>query len=133
MRTITAGASDAHTTPVDCAKRVPLPVDVVPIRSSQAVHSILASWFAGKIIVEIGTRNGDGMHCFAQVAHNATAIEIDKAYCRLLEKRSLELRDGVMATRWCAVATTQSTPRCLPAHTSSHGGLVPALITICAS
>ena len=44
--------------------------------------------------MEIGTRNGDGMQCFAQVAHNATAIEIDKAYCRLLEKRSSELREG---------------------------------------
>ena len=126
MRTITLGASDAHTTPVDCAKRVPLPIDVVPIRSSQTVHSVLASWFAGRRIVEIGTRNGDGMHCFAQVAHNATAIELDKAYCRLL-------RDGVMATRWCAVATTQSTPRCLPAHTLLPGGLVLAFITICAS
>ena len=92
MHTISAG--DAHKTPVDCAKRVPMPVDVVPIRSSQSVHSVLANWFAGRIIVEIGTRNGDGMHCFAQVAHDATAIEIDKAYCRLLEKRSSELREG---------------------------------------
>ena len=44
---------------VDCTELVPHPVDVVPMRSAQAVHSALATRFLHKDIVEIGTRNGD--------------------------------------------------------------------------
>ena len=65
---------------------------VVPIRSAQAVHTSLARRFRGKTIVEIGTRNGDGMHCFAQAARHATAIEMDKRYCAKLTSRSASLR-----------------------------------------
>ena len=35
-------------------------------------------------MVEIGTRNGDGMACFAHVAKRALAVEIFQPYCRKL-------------------------------------------------
>ena len=74
-------------TSIDCAALVPEPIDVVPIRSAQAIHTAMARRFAGRSLVEIGTRNGDGMSCFAQVASKATAIEMDKKYCAKLTAR----------------------------------------------
>ena len=41
-------------------------MDSPPMRSPQAVHSIIARRVVGKSIAEIGTRNGDGMACFAR-------------------------------------------------------------------
>ena len=73
---------------VDCEEAVPRLTDWPPIRSPQRVHSIIASRVIGKRIVEIGTRNGDGMACFAQYASSATAIEIAVEYCRALESRA---------------------------------------------
>ena len=50
---LTAKASGSKG--IDCSAAV-RPVDAVPLRSPQAVHSVLASeYFAGKHIVEIGT------------------------------------------------------------------------------
>lgn len=80
---------------INCTNRV-VPVDAAPIRSPQRVHSYLANQrFSGKDIVEIGTRNGDGMACFAQVARSAVAIEFDKPYCDILRKRSAALSGDV--------------------------------------
>jgi len=42
--------------------------------------------------VEIGTRNGDGMQCFAQVAKRVVAIENDRRYCTKLSTRRKKLR-----------------------------------------
>jgi len=67
---------------------VPNPLDSPPIRSPQAVHSFIASRIQGKDIVEIGTRNGDGMSCFTLHARKATAIEYDKVYCNSLRSAS---------------------------------------------
>ena len=72
---------------ISCAALVPHPVDDYPVRSSQIVHSTIATILAGREIVEIGTRNGDGMMCFAQVAHAATAIEVDPKYFDIACKR----------------------------------------------
>ena len=69
-----------------------VPVDSSPIRSPQAVHTSLARRFAGRSIVEIGTRNGDGMACFAQVARSAVAIELSRPYCTKLQLRAAALR-----------------------------------------
>ena len=44
---------------VDCARLVPDIVDASPVRSPQALHSLIASRIANKTLVEIGTRNGD--------------------------------------------------------------------------
>lgn len=77
---------------IDCALAVAQPVDVAPIRSPQAVHTILARRFANRSITEIGTRNGDGMACFAQVARMAVAIEIEAAYCTKLRARAAKLQ-----------------------------------------
>lgn len=68
---------------LDCAKLV-RPVDPSPIRSPQLVHSVLARNLAGKAVVEIGTRNGDGIKCWSRVTKSATAVEMDPAYCKKL-------------------------------------------------
>ena len=77
---------------VDCEVLVPAPVDMVPIRSPQSVHTRLANRFRNRTVVEIGTRNGDGMQCFAQVAKRAVAIEMDRQYCTMLSVRRKRLR-----------------------------------------
>jgi hypothetical protein len=82
---------DRMSLPQTCETAVPSPSDVVPIRSPQAVHSFVAARVAGKSLVEIGTRNGDGMNCFTLHAKQATAIEISEPYCRSLERRSAQI------------------------------------------
>ena len=80
---------------IDCATAVPSTLDVSPVRSPQAVHSFLANRFVGKRIVEIGTRNGDGMACLARNAKEAVAVEMDEPYCDKLRTRSQEMqREG---------------------------------------
>lgn len=73
---------------IDCKVRVRQPLDVSPVRSPQDIHSFIAAKVVGKDIVEVGTRHGDGMMCFAQFARNATAVEYDRSYCKKLEQRS---------------------------------------------
>ena len=77
---------------MNCTASV-VPVDTSPIRSPQAVHTALAQRFAGRSIVEIGTRNGDGMACFARVARSAVAIELSQPYCAKLQVRAAALRE----------------------------------------
>ena len=72
---------------VDCSTLV-TPVDVAPIRSPQRVHSVIARHVQGKRVVEIGTRNGDGMCCMSQVASSAVAVELDAKYCDKLRARA---------------------------------------------
>ena len=73
----------------DCAAAV-APVDATPIRSPQAVHTAMLPHIAGKELVEIGTRNGDGMTCFSRVTRSAIAVELSRPYCDHLTKRSTE-------------------------------------------
>ena len=73
---------------LNCTKAVPTPVDVAPVRTPQALHTALLKHVADKDIIEIGTRNGDGMACFAQVAKRAVAIEVNSQYCAKLRARS---------------------------------------------
>ena len=84
---------------IDCRRVVPRPVDSAPIRSPQAVHSIIATRVINQSIVEIGTRNGDGMACFAKFASSASAIEYDRKYCEELERRAA--REGVQFDVQC--------------------------------
>ena len=73
---------------INCTLSVSNPVDISPIRSPQDVHSVLANdYFARKRLVEIGTRNGDGMSCFVRTASHAIAYEAEKKYCTKLELR----------------------------------------------
>ena len=67
------------------------PVDVSPIRSPQALHTALLPLFKNKDLVEIGTRNGDGMECFAHVTKSAKAIEYHDSYCQKLRIRNATL------------------------------------------
>ena len=48
--------------------------------------------FAGKDLIEIGTRGGDGITCYAQLTRPATAIELSERYCKALERRSIALQ-----------------------------------------
>ena len=70
------------------------PADVSPVRSPQAVHDAIAAALARsrKNVLEIGSRNGDGVSCFAQAAKAAAVIEGASSYCRSLEKRAATLR-----------------------------------------
>ena len=87
-------AADAVSGVLDCMQLVPSPFDTSPIRSPQAVHSLIARHVAGKNLVEIGTRTGDGLQCYAQVAQAATAIETDPSYCEFLRARERQLPRG---------------------------------------
>lgn len=49
------------------------------------VHTAITRHLVGKSLVEIGTRNGDGMACFARAARKAIAVEMAPDYCRKLE------------------------------------------------
>eukprot|EP00320_Phaeocystis_rex_P000401 CAMPEP_0119066868 /NCGR_PEP_ID=MMETSP1178-20130426/9298_1 /TAXON_ID=33656 /ORGANISM="unid sp, Strain CCMP2000" /LENGTH=540 /DNA_ID=CAMNT_0007048497 /DNA_START=283 /DNA_END=1905 /DNA_ORIENTATION=- len=86
----TAGPGDRLGSP-DCKALVPNTVDAPPMRTPQAVHSSLIRHITGKELVEIGTRNGDGMSCFARVARRATAVELSSTYCQKLRERSQQL------------------------------------------
>ena len=77
----------------NCSTLVTPPLDYTPVRSPQAVHSVLARHFRHRDVIELGTRFGDGMMCFAQVASNATAVERDVSLCEILRERSAGLRN----------------------------------------
>ena len=94
----TAAAGATPSPAFDCSAMVTATVDVPPIRSPQAVHSALARRFYNTSIVEIGTRNGDGIDCFARVASAATAVEISTAYCTRLRERSAASGRGFNVT-----------------------------------
>ena len=72
---------------VDCAAMIQ-PMDISPIRSPLAVHTVLARRFAGRDVVEIGTRMGDAIACFALVARSAVAVELMPKYCKALANRT---------------------------------------------
>ena len=81
---------DGHIGPraaVDCEATIQ-PMDISPIRSPLAVHTVLARRFAGKDVVEIGTRMGDAIACFAMVARTAVAVEVLPKYCKALANRT---------------------------------------------
>ena len=77
----------------NCSALVTSPLDYAPVRSPQAVHSVLAHHFRHRDVIELGTRFGDGIMCFAQVAGNAAAVERDESYCKILRERSAGLRN----------------------------------------
>lgn len=65
--------------------------DVSPMRSPVAVHSRMLSRIRGRHVVELGTRRGDGMACFARVAATASAVEPDERNCARLRDRAASL------------------------------------------
>lgn len=79
-------STDTSRKPLDCRLAVPTPKDTAPERSPQAVHTSLLHEFQGRDLAEIGTRNGDGMRCFAQVTRRAVAFEFDHRYCGRLQR-----------------------------------------------
>jgi hypothetical protein len=87
-------AEPAYLHALNCTQLVSEPVDVHPVRSPQAVHSVITRHLSGRSLVEIGTRNGDGMACFTRIARKSVAIEMDPEYCRKLEQRAALVADG---------------------------------------
>lgn len=83
-----------HTYDMNCSVIVSSPVDGTPIRSPQDVHTSLLPHFVGKEVIEIGTRNGDGMSCFCKYAKKATAVELATHYCGKLRERSDALKQA---------------------------------------
>lgn len=77
---------------MNCSEIVPHPVDVAPIRSPQAVHTAILTHVAGLDLVEIGTRNGDGMSCFCTMTRSAKAVELSPTYCSRLTNRASVVR-----------------------------------------
>ena len=76
---------------LDCSQLVSEPVDASPMRSPQAVHSVLAERFRGRALVEIGTHAGDGLACFSSVTTSAVGVEMSRRDCAKLEKRAQQL------------------------------------------
>ena len=72
---------------VDCSNEVKDFVDEYPLRAPQAVQSAIANIVKGHVLLEIGTRSGDGFACFARHTRSAIAVEFDHSYCRHLERR----------------------------------------------
>eukprot|EP00965_Chrysotila_dentata_P212564 6187115-Pleurochrysis_carterae.AAC.1 len=100
---MTAINATAQSRSVDCSQLVK-PVDAAPLRSPVAVHTVLANRFLGKSVLEIGTRNGDGVMCFAQTAREVAAIDMSAPYCVKLMQRSASLynQTGSMFSVLCS-------------------------------
>ena len=77
--------------PVVNCSAVVSPLDSTPVRSPQAVHSFLTRIFHGRALVEIGSRQGDGISCFGRVTRSAVAVEMARPYCRHLVQRATRL------------------------------------------
>ena len=103
---------------VNCTALVS-PVDAAPVRSPQQIHSVIAERLAGRSVVEIGTRNGDGLSCMAQFASKATAVELSAAYCAKLRTRAAELQKTSGHT-FSVVCQDYRTAPGLDAHTPGY-------------
>ena len=91
----------AASADVNCSQLVPTPIDASPIRSPQALHAHIAARVRGHTVVEVGTRNGDGIACMAQTAARAVAIEASSPYCVHLRRRASTLPGGVSFSVIC--------------------------------
>lgn len=63
--------------------------DTSPTRSPLLVADHLIEYSRGKVIFEIGTRNGDILDCVARHASYAYSVEIVREYCDVLKERGL--------------------------------------------
>ena len=63
--------------------------DTSPTRSPLIVADHLIEHSRGKVIFEIGTRNGDILDCVSRHAAHAYSVEIVREYCDVLEARGL--------------------------------------------
>ena len=64
-----------------------IPIDHVPARSPQAVHTALLPRIAGNDVIEIGARHGDDAACFVNVTKSLKIFEIERKYCDALSER----------------------------------------------
>lgn len=80
-----------HVPHLNCTAAV-VPMESHPVRSPQVLDTAILERVQDKEVVGIGAR-GDGMECFARGARKATAVEMDRDACALLNTRSRSLRD----------------------------------------
>ena len=71
---------------IDCEHTVQ-PIDIMPLRTSQASHTVLARQAMNRHVVEIGASQGDCTMCLAVTAHHVDAIEISNSSCAALARR----------------------------------------------
>lgn len=65
--------------------------DSYPIRSPLVVADFFAPIVKDKNFCEIGSRNGDISACVMHFASSVSVIELDQKYCKILEKRGLNV------------------------------------------
>jgi len=68
-------------------------VDESPIRSPLLVADHLIGYAAGKVFLEVGTRNGDISACVARFARRTISAEFEPHYCEKLRERGAGLLD----------------------------------------
>jgi hypothetical protein len=66
-------------------------LDKVPIRSPLLVADHLIQYSRGKVIFEVGTRNGDILACVSSFSRKAISAEINEEYCHKLKGRGLDV------------------------------------------
>ena len=66
-------------------------MDSYPTRSPLLIADYLISLVRGRRYVELGTRNGDIMACVSRFARTATAVEVNREYCRSARARGLQV------------------------------------------
>lgn len=66
-------------------------VDSSPIRSPLLVADHLINLAAGRVVFEVGTRNGDILSCISHFANLTFSAEIDPEYCQRLRGRGLRV------------------------------------------
>lgn len=64
-------------------------MDSCPTRSPLVVADHLIEHSRGKVVYEIGTRNGDILDCVSRFSAAAYCAEIDEGYCEVLRHRNL--------------------------------------------
>ena len=73
-------------------------VDACPLRSPLLVADHLVELVRGKIIFEVGTRNGDILSCVSHFAKMAFSAEVQPEYCEKLRQRNLTVLCGDFTT-----------------------------------
>lgn len=66
-------------------------IDEYPIRSPLSVADFLVPAVKNHSFCEIGTRNGDIISCLRHFSRTATAVEMDKDYCKKLRGRGISV------------------------------------------
>ena len=72
------------------------PMDMSP----KLVHAFLSAVFRGRDVVEVGSRLGDGLHCWSRTARSSIGVEDEHEYCKRLN-RELRAKKTPNSTLLC--------------------------------